>query len=115
DFFFFFFSKLQIISDGNFLYNAVADQLLSRQNKTFTYQELRKGTAEYMRSHLDEFLPFLDDLQGEGPEREAKWAKMCDEVENTAAWGGQLELKALAQFLKVPIIVHSAEAPDVVM
>jgi OTU domain-containing protein 6 len=36
-------------------------------------------------------------------------------VESTAAWGGQLELQALATGLRVPIEVFTANAPSVTM
>ena len=41
--------------------------------------------------------------------------KYCDDIEKTSAWGGQLELKALVQLLKVPITIYSATSPDVLM
>ena len=43
------------------------------------------------------------------------YKKYCDDIENTSAWGGQLELKALVQLLQRPITIYSATAPDVLM
>ncbi|GJP37373.1 hypothetical protein CLOM_g21786 [Closterium sp. NIES-68] len=52
------------------------------------------------------------DWEGE-PEERRMFLRYCHEVEHTAAWGGQLELQALAQSLRRHIIVYSADLPDV--
>ena len=51
-------------------------------------QQLRKAAADYMRANHDEFMPFMDNT-----ENESQFSKYCQEVEQTAAWGGQLEVK----------------------
>lgn len=48
----------QIPSDGHCMYRAIEDQLKERQN-SWTVATLRSQTAEYVRSHMDDFLPFL--------------------------------------------------------
>lgn len=48
----------QIPSDGHCMYRAIEDQLKERQN-SWTVAMLRSQTAEYVRSHIDDFLPFL--------------------------------------------------------
>ncbi|CAO3609770.1 unnamed protein product [Cunninghamella blakesleeana] len=49
----------EITADGHCLYNAISAQLLKRYNDQCDHQELRKLTAEYMRQHSDDFIPFL--------------------------------------------------------
>ncbi|KAJ8467234.1 hypothetical protein OPV22_029786 [Ensete ventricosum] len=44
-----------------------------------------------------------------------RFEKYCEEVESTAAWGGQLELGALTHCLKKHIIIYSGSFPDVEM
>lgn len=49
------------------------------------------------------------------PSLEARYGKYCDRVEGSADWGGQLELRALAQALARRITVYSVGMPPVVM
>ena len=78
--------------DGHCLFSAVADQL--NQNSIPlgahgepAYKTVRKAAARYMLSHGNDFAPFLEeDLEG--------YAK---KMRDTAEWGGQLELTALAK------------------
>jgi len=58
-----------------------------------------------MLQHKEEFIPFME----EGLNNEEKFREYCDKMANTASWGGQLELKALSQILKRPIMVFSSE------
>lgn len=50
----------EISSDGHCMYRAVEDQLTERDG-SLSLKELRAQTAQYMRSHADDFLPFLTD------------------------------------------------------
>lgn len=67
------------------LYNAFADQLKRRYEENVSYKELRKSAAEYMRNHPDDFVPFLYLEDG-------NFDRYCNDIENTACWGGQLEV-----------------------
>lgn len=49
------------------------------------------------------------------PSLEARFEEYCNRVENSADWGGQLELRALAQALQRSITVYSVGMPPVVM
>uniref|UniRef100_A0A6P8SC46 ubiquitinyl hydrolase 1 n=1 Tax=Geotrypetes seraphini TaxID=260995 RepID=A0A6P8SC46_GEOSA len=48
----------QIPSDGHCMYRAIEDQLKERGH-ILTLAQLRSQTAQYMQSHVDDFLPFL--------------------------------------------------------
>ncbi|KAI5860265.1 OTU-domain-containing protein [Durotheca rogersii] len=110
--------------DGHCLFSAVADQLQTRgvslaprpppaaggggggeeeeeeeeeegEDELPPYQRVRRAAADYMRAHADAFAPFLDEPL---PAYAAR-------VRDTAEWGGQLELAALASAYGVAIRV----------
>uniref|UniRef100_A0A4W2HA53 ubiquitinyl hydrolase 1 n=1 Tax=Bos indicus x Bos taurus TaxID=30522 RepID=A0A4W2HA53_BOBOX len=80
----------QIPSDGHCMYRAIEDQL-KEQNGVLTVAALRCQTANYMQSHVEDFLPFLTN-PNTGEMYTPEFGKYCDDIVNTAAWGGQLEL-----------------------
>uniref|UniRef100_A0A8C5PSS0 ubiquitinyl hydrolase 1 n=1 Tax=Leptobrachium leishanense TaxID=445787 RepID=A0A8C5PSS0_9ANUR len=65
----------QIPFDGHCMYRAIEHQL-KEQDDALTLSKLRSQTADYMRQHAEDFLPFLN-------------------TANTPAWGGQLELRVI--------------------
>ncbi|GMF12811.1 unnamed protein product [Phytophthora lilii] len=107
-----------IPSDGHCMYHAVADQMKQKNlpiaDDMAGFQYLRKLTSEYMLAHSDDFLPFMALHEGASSPEDA-FATYCDRVANTADWGGQLELRALACALRTPIEVFSAEGDVLVM
>ncbi|KAF7543956.1 hypothetical protein G7Z17_g10331 [Cylindrodendrum hubeiense] len=91
-----------IMPDGHCLFSAVADQLgqndipLGGEGATEpAYKTVRRAAATYMLEHGDDFAPFLEESL------EAYTRK----IQNTAEWGGQLELMALARQYKAEIRV----------
>jgi len=105
---------VQVAPDGDCLYSAVADQIQRCTNfgGAHSTADLRKMAAEYILAHPDDFLPFLsteEELPQGGLEN------YCDQVRRAGVWGGQIELRALAQSLQVSIVVHSADAPELCM
>ncbi|DBA83091.1 hypothetical protein WJX79_000332 [Trebouxia sp. C0005] len=104
--------------DGHCMYRAVQDQLNLRSNgdshAAEDVAELRKKTADYIRHHQDDFLPFLiQDLDED--DLETSFEQYCQDIRDTAAWGGQTELNALAHVLQHHIKVYAAGLPVVVM
>ncbi|WKT44713.1 hypothetical protein QSH57_009566 [Fusarium oxysporum f. sp. vasinfectum] len=91
-----------IAPDGHCLFSAVADQLGQNDiplgdsdNKDPAYKTVRRVASEYMLEHGDDFAPFLEeDLQD-----------YARKMRDTAEWGGQLELMALARQYKAEIRV----------
>lgn len=109
----------EIKPDGHCLYRAVEDQLKvkSKSSSFYTFQELRKMVADYMRKNSSDFLPFFlseSGTDGDG-DFDERFESYCNEVESTAAWGGQLELGALTHCLKKHIMIFSGSFPDVEM
>ncbi|XP_070702615.1 deubiquitinase OTUD6B [Pempheris klunzingeri] len=105
----------EISSDGHCMYRAIEDQLAQRSQPglTMSVKELRSRTAEHMRSHSDEFLPFLTNPNTGDMYTTDEFEKYCSDVEHTAAWGGQLELRALTQVLRMAIEVIQANSSTI--
>ncbi|KAK3325264.1 OTU-like cysteine protease [Apodospora peruviana] len=102
-------TEKEIEPDGHCLFSAVADQLVANDipltattegKMAPDYKIVRRAAAGYMASHADDFSAFLVD-------------ETLDEhvvkIRDTAEWGGQLELTALANFYKVEIKVVQAD------
>ncbi|XP_054446226.1 deubiquitinase OTUD6B isoform X2 [Pteronotus mesoamericanus] len=81
----------QIPSDGHCMYRAIEDQLEGR-GCPLTVAALRSQTAKYMQSHMEDFLPFLTNPNTGDMYTPEEFGKYCDDIANTAAWGGQLEI-----------------------
>lgn len=107
----------EISSDGHCLYRAVEDQLARGEapELALSLKELRARTAQHMRSNSGDFLPFLTNTSTGDTYTAEEFEKYCHDVEHTAAWGGQLELRALTQVLQLPIEVIQADSPTIVI
>lgn len=98
----------EITPDGNCLYNAVNDQLKRRGHAiTYTAESLRNLTADYIQTHSEEFVPFMDST--------VNFDEYVQRIRATTEWGGQLEIQALANALRIPIWIYSADAPIIKM
>lgn len=114
----------EIRADGHCLYSAFADQMefkgmslgdtkgmepkvglfktfsnglrgSSPEDQVERYKVVRRAAGDYMIQHPDDFAPFLDEDFG----------GYVHKVKDTAEWGGQLELMALARRYDVQINV----------
>jgi OTU domain-containing protein 6 len=105
------FKKLDLLEreiqpDGHCLYSAVASQLKdigvslspAIKGNNEGYKIVRETAAHFMEVHADDFAPFLEEPL------ECYIAK----VKDTAEWGGQLELQAIARAYGVDINVLQA-------
>ncbi|KAK3351436.1 hypothetical protein B0H65DRAFT_117976 [Neurospora tetraspora] len=106
-----FLEEKDIEPDGHCLFSAVADQLvvhglpvdgpLSKSKGTQTqeklppYRMVRHTAVDYMEKHADDFAPFLEE----------PFETYVAKIRDTAEWGGQLELTALANVYNVEIRV----------
>ncbi|XP_041454346.1 deubiquitinase OTUD6B-like isoform X2 [Lytechinus variegatus] len=100
----------QIPSDGHCLYNAVVHQL-SLQGIEEKMEVVRQKVSDYMKTNIDEFLCFLTKPDTGDMLTADEYEKYCDDVANTAAWGGHHEMKAITEVYKKPIEVLQAEGP----
>jgi OTU domain-containing protein 6 len=110
----------EIAPDGHCLFSAVADQLdtlgipltkkgeqLGDTPKVAPYRVVRKAAADWIERHRDEYEGFIEEEGGV----EAYVGKIRD----TAEWGGQLELSALANAYGVEIrVVQGGSRVEVV-
>ncbi|KAK2083345.1 OTU domain-containing protein 6A [Saguinus oedipus] len=101
----------QIPADGHCMYRAIQDQLAFYMS----VETLRLRAANYMQKHVDEFLPFLGNAETGDSFDYDDFLIYCDNIVNTKAWGGQLELRALSHVLKTPIEVIQADSPILVI
>ncbi|RUS87019.1 hypothetical protein EGW08_005257, partial [Elysia chlorotica] len=78
-------------------------------------EKLRQQTSEYMRSHREEFLPFLTHPDTGDALTEEQFERYCDKTASLPVWGGQVELRALSESLQLPIQVLQAESEPMVI
>ncbi|GAA5844305.1 hypothetical protein JCM3766R1_002905 [Sporobolomyces carnicolor] len=101
----------EVNPDGHCLFSAIADQanFLKLTPEKEDYQSTRTHAAKYLRSHADDFLPFLvSDADPDMPMSAAEYTRYCDTVEKTAEWGGEPEIRALSLHYQSPIYVVQA-------
>jgi len=92
---------VEIPSDGNCLFGAVADQL---ENDPGRHKKYRDEVVNYLENHADDFMPFITTtLKG--------YQKYCDNMRKNGAWGGQPELVAVSQYYKADITLHQVGRP----
>ena len=94
----------EVMADGHCLYRAVSDQVADSQSN---YSSVRSICADTLMNNADEYAPFA--------EFDDSFEEYVDAVRNSAQWGGQLEVRALAQALKRTIIVYSVEYSEPVV
>lgn len=66
--------------------------------------------ADQLTSHQDEYAPFC-----EYTDAVSSFDQYVDRVRSSSEWGGHLELRALSEGLKRPIVVYSASQPKLVL
>lgn len=85
----------KVDADGSCLFSSFALHFPSESS-----QGLREEAVSYMRSHADEFSPFVDtDAYPNGFE------DYCSRMLRNTTWGGQLEIQALSQARQVNVYV----------
>ncbi|KAI1639028.1 OTU domain-containing protein 6B [Biscogniauxia mediterranea] len=112
-------AEREIRPDGHCLFAAVADQLAQLGVPLLTaaaaatatkdtetdmppYRAVRRAATDYMAAHADDFAPFLGEEEGE---EQGGLEGYLRKMRDTAEWGGQLELRALASAYGVEIKV----------
>ncbi|KAH8914524.1 cysteine proteinase [Atractiella rhizophila] len=76
------------MGDGNCLFRALSDQLFGTPN---AHLQLRKETVEFVRSHREQYLAFVDeDVWG-------NWDGYLRGMSTSGTYGGHLELSAFAK------------------
>ncbi|KAG5322405.1 OTU6B Deubiquitinase, partial [Pseudoatta argentina] len=105
----------EIPSDGHCLYNAVAHQLKINGETPLSLHDLRIKTADYLRENMNDFLPFLSNPDSDELLTSEEYEKYCNDVAETSAWGGAVELQVLSRILKCSIeVIQATGAPYVI-
>ena len=126
----------EVEADGNCLYRAVGvqcqrlgldDNILDKSNnggECVHYTKIREICANILLgSNRVEYEPFAEYGEGHGSDvgdgggvdHPATFEEYVHNVRSSSVWGGQLELRALSEGLKRPIVVFSAESPPLIM
>ena len=100
--------EIGIRPDGHCLFSAIATQLRDDQLGPATssesmpkmpYQLVRTAAASFISNHPDDFSPFIEE----------PLESYVSKIKDTAEWGGQLELQAVARVYGVGINVLQAD------
>lgn len=97
-----------IKSDGDCLYNSIRHQL-ELHRVSHTIETLRKIAADYIRVNKDELICYMPSSRGDDIMSQDEFDDYCHQVENTKAWGSQIEIQALSNALKLKIEVLQAQ------
>lgn len=97
-----------IVPDGHCLYSSIADQLAVRHEEDVDVQTLRSKCAAEIRRDRNSYIPFLFDETTMSIKDVDSYTK---ELEETAIWGGDLEILALARVYDCPISVLMSGRP----
>jgi OTU domain-containing protein 6 len=97
-----------IKSDGDCLYNAIRHQL-EFYGIYHSVESLRKISADYIRANKDELIFYMPSSRGDDIMSQEEFDEYCDQVENTKAWGSQIEIQALSNSLKLKIEILQSE------
>lgn len=101
-----------IPSDGDCLYNAIKHQLIvTGRTPAIDTPKLRQITADYIRENKELLIFYMSNPATGDCLTDDEFAEYCESIKRTATWGGQIEIKALSNALKVPIEVLQSSGP----
>jgi OTU domain-containing protein 6 len=103
-----------IKSDGDCLYNAIRHQL-EFFGIYHSVESLRKISADYIRANKDELIFYMPSSRGDDIMSQEEFDEYCDQVENTKAWGSQIEIQALSNSLKLKIEILQSEGKHIIL
>lgn len=90
----------KIKRDGNCLFRAISDQLKRFKDKPqFSSQELRSIAVNHIKDNMPEYQNFI----------EGDIVQYCENMEKEGVWGGEQEIRALAEYLSYQIKVIQSE------
>lgn len=78
--------------------------LIDNKSSLEAHIVLRQKAADHIAAHPDDFMPFILDDSGVAPAEQLE--KYCRNLKDTATWGSQVELQALAAALRIQIQVR---------
>lgn len=104
-----------IPSDGDCLFNAVRHQMEITGRICYDVEKLRNMTSDYILKNKDTLIFYMTNPETNDSLTDEEFLNYCEAVRNTKAWGGQIELTALSNVLKVPIEVLQGTGPTVLI
>lgn len=75
------------------------DQLKLHGDASLGIDKLRKMTSQYLKEHRSDFLPFLSNVDTGDLLTDEQYEDYCNEVANTSAWGGEVEVSCYITFI----------------
>jgi len=107
----------EVASDGNCMFYAVSDQLVSQLGIDKSFKELRELTSKFMLEKADEFQPYMCSEDTGDPLSSEEYEDYCLKIKDCIApvWGSMTELRALAEIFKVVIEVVQAEGSEILI
>jgi len=107
----------EVASDGNCMFYAVSDQLMSQLAVDKPFKELRELASKFMLENADEFQPYMCSEESGEPLSCDEYEEYCLKIRECVApvWGSMTELKALADVFKVLIEVVQAEGSEILI
>lgn len=100
-----------IPSDGDCLFNAVRHQMEITGRICYDVEKLRNMTSDYILNNKDTLIFYMTNPETNDSLTDEEFLNYCEAVRSTKAWGGQIELTALSNVLKVPIEVLQGTGP----
>lgn len=100
-----------ISSDGDCLFNAVRHQMEITGRICYDVEKLRNMTSDYILKNKDTLIFYMTNPETNDSLTDEEFLNYCELVRSTKAWGGQIELTALSNVLKVPIEVLQGTGP----
>lgn len=98
--------QIDIKPDGHCLFASILDQLEYRHKnisqQDYDVYKLRQLACKYINEHRDDFIPYLFDETTMQLQDIDEYLK---EMQNTAKWGGEIEIISLAKTFDCPISV----------
>jgi OTU domain-containing protein 6 len=101
-------------SDGDCLYGALKHQMKIVKSVNYEISELRRLAAEFIKANKDTLIFYMTNPETSEQVTDVEFDEYCDAVRCTKAWGGQIEIKAISNSLKVPIEIIQATGPSTV-
>jgi OTU domain-containing protein 6 len=77
-------------------------------NGQYDYKKLRLTAASYIKDNKEDFEPFL---LADNFSSAKDIDSYCKEIEETALWGGEMEITAISRALDVPVEIYSNRSP----
>ncbi|KAL2906300.1 OTU domain-containing protein 3 [Bienertia sinuspersici] len=86
---------IQVTSDGNCFFRALADQLEGNEEE---HEKYRHMVVQYIVKNRDMFEPFIED--------EVPFDEYCESMEKDGTWAGNMELQAASLVTHSNICIH---------